>query len=77
MSDLEWHEPTEKPGAGEVVIIEVWGRNGRTNLVGYGLYDGNTWSFDEGGFGAIYDGEYRTDQVCRWARFPKPSWVEP
>lgn len=82
MSGLQWHEPTEHPGAGEVVIIEVWGRNGRTNLVGYGQYnlysdDVDAWHFTEGGHGGMLDGEYPTDRICRWARFPEPSWVEP
>lgn len=73
---LVWHDTSDLPNPGEVVIAEIWGRNGRTNLVGYALYSDGVWDFTPGGF-RIGIGEHRTPDVCRWARFPPPSWVEP
>ena len=56
------------------MIVEVWGRAGRTNLVGPGFYAGDeVWDFEAG----PYEESVSTDRVCRWAFYPKPSWVEP
>lgn len=78
VNELEWREPPDKPDVDTDIILEVWGRAGRTNGVGHGWYVGDdVWQFDGDDRVGLAEREYPTDRVCRWAYYPEPSWTEP